>query len=191
MAATDIYLQGSGIKKTRLRLRFRLRKRILFLNLNLILNLYLKMLYFPKEIYNQIITHAKEAYPNEGCGALIGEEHSEFRGDKEPEIAKNVLMVFRMKNINKDRAKDRYEIDPKELLRVEKEAFANGLQVIGFYHSHPDHPDMPSAFDRERAWPFYSYVIISVKRRKEISVKSWIFEDEKEPFKEEEVKIVN
>src|SRR3989338_8368424 len=102
MAATDIYLQGSGIKKTRLRLRFRLRKRILFLNLNLILNLYLKMLYFPKEIYNQIITHAKEAYPNEGCGALIGEEHSEFRVDKDQEIEKNVLLFLRMKNIKKE-----------------------------------------------------------------------------------------
>jgi len=95
-----------------------------------------------------------------------------------------------MENMNKDRASDRYEINPKELLQIEKEASLDRQEVLGFYHSHPDHPDQPSAFDRERAWAFYSYIIIAVQNGTEVSVKSWTFEDEKEPFGQEEVKIL-
>ncbi|MBI5048282.1 MAG: M67 family metallopeptidase [Deltaproteobacteria bacterium] len=134
------------------------------------------MLYFPKNIYHEIIGHAKLAYPYECCGALIGK-------------GKKVVNCRLMENINKERANDRYEINPKELLQVEKEASLNGLEIIGFYHSHPDHPDRPSSFDRERAWPLYSYVIISVQNGKTASVKSWTFEDEKEAFREEEIVI--
>ena len=112
------------------------------------------MLYFTKNIYNEIISHAREAYPCEACGALVGEHRDEFRGHESGE-AKNVLKSYKMENINKDRANDRYEINPKELLKIEKEASSNGMEVIGFYHSHPDHPDRPSIFDKERAWPCY------------------------------------
>ncbi len=131
-----------------------------------------------KTIYDEIIGHAKSAYPHECCGALVGK-------------GKVVVKARLMENINKERANDRYGINPKELLKIEKEASANGLDVIGFYHSHPDHPDQPSAFDRERAWAFYSYIIISVQNGKDVSVKSWTFEDEKEPFIEEEVIILD
>src|SRR3990167_10995535 len=120
------------------------------------------MISMPKDIYNEIIGHAKKAYPHECCGALIGKD-------------KKVAAARLMENINKDRANDRYEINPKELLKIEKEASSNGLEVIGFYHSHPDHPDRPSVFDRERAWPLYSYLIFSIHKGKDISVKSWTF----------------
>lgn len=146
------------------------------------------MLHISQKTYNEIINHAKSAYPHEACGALLGKQQSVVSGQRS-ETAKNVLKSCRMENINKDRANDRYEINPKELLKIEKEAKANCLQVIGFYHSHPDHPDRPSGFDRERAWPFYSYIIIAVQNGKDISVKSWTLEDEKEPFREEEVVI--
>lgn len=136
------------------------------------------MLHLPKNIYDEIIAHAKGAYPHECCGALIGE-------------GKDIAAARPMENINKDRANDRYEINPKELLKIEKDAAGKGLEVIGFYHSHPDHPDRPSAFDRERAWPFYSYVIVAVQNGKDISAKSWTFEDEKEPFREEEITIAD
>ena len=148
------------------------------------------MLYFPKEIYNEIISHAKESYPHEACGALVGEQKSNIR-EREAEASKNIVRSCRMENTNKDRANDRYEINPKELLKIEREASSNGLEVIGFYHSHPDHPDRPSVFDRERAWPLYSYLIVSIHKGKDISVKSWTFEDGKEVFREEEVKIVD
>lgn len=148
------------------------------------------MLYFSKKVYEEMISHAKEIYPHEVCGALVGELQSKFKG-REQEISKNVLKIYRMENINKDRAHDRYEINPKELLKIEKEASADGLQVIGFYHSHPDHPDRPSDFDRERGWPSYAYIIISVRNGKDISVKSWTFDEEAEPFREEGVDIVD
>ncbi|MBI5328420.1 MAG: M67 family metallopeptidase [Deltaproteobacteria bacterium] len=148
------------------------------------------MLYFSKEIYNEIISHAEESYPHEACGALVGEQKQGVgESAQRSGIGKNVLKSRRLENMNKDRANDRYEINPKELLQVEKEASLNGLEIIGFYHSHPDHPDRPSSFDRERAWPLYSYVIISVQNGKTASVKSWTFEDEKEAFKEEEVRV--
>ncbi|MBI3753686.1 MAG: M67 family metallopeptidase [Deltaproteobacteria bacterium] len=153
------------------------------------------MLSFPQNIYNEIINHAKETYPYEACGALAGKQKQgsgrvpSGRGQGS-RTEKDVLKFYSMENINKDRANDRYEINPKELLKIEKEAKANGLQVIGFYHSHPDHPDRPSALDKERAWPLYSYVIIAVHNGRDVSVKSWTFEDEREPFREEEVKTV-
>ena len=134
------------------------------------------MISIPKDIYNEIIVYAKKAYPHECCGVLLGKD-------------KKVATARLMENINRDRANDRYEVNPKELLKIGKEASAGRLEVIGFYHSHPDHPDRPSAFDRERGWPFYSYVIISVHNGKDVPVRSWTFEDEKEPFREEELKI--
>ncbi|HBO84604.1 MAG: hypothetical protein A2073_08260 [Deltaproteobacteria bacterium GWC2_42_11] len=134
------------------------------------------MLYLSKDIYNEIISHAEKSYPYEGCGVLVGRD-------------KRVVKICPVENINKDRANDRYEIDPKDLLRVEKGVSEKGLNVLGFFHSHPDHPDMPSEFDRQRAWQFYSYMIVSVHNGKSVSVKSWTFEDENEPFREEEVKI--
>ena len=135
------------------------------------------VIYINKTTYQKMLADAKAAYPNECCGVLLGKD-------------KKVATARLMENINKDRANDRYEVNPKELLKIEKEASAGRLEVIGFYHSHPDHPDRPSAFDRERGWPFYSYVIISVHNGKDVSVRSWTFEDEKEPFREEGMKIV-
>lgn len=135
------------------------------------------MISIPKKIYNEIISHAKASYPHEGCGVLVGKN-------------KNVAKIYPVENINKERANDRYEIDPKALLLVEKEAKKDSLEVVGFFHSHPDHPDRPSEFDRQRAWPFYSYVIVAVQNGKDVSVKSWTFEDENEPFREEEMEIL-
>ncbi|MBI5682905.1 MAG: M67 family metallopeptidase [Deltaproteobacteria bacterium] len=148
------------------------------------------MLYLSKNIYNGIINHAKESYPYEGCGVLVGKQKqgSGVKGQGSG-IVKNILRIYPLENINKDRANDRYEIDPRDLLRVEKEASKERLDVIGFFHSHPDHPDRPSEFDRQRAWPLYSYIIVSVRNGKDVSVKSWTFEDEGESFKEEEIRI--
>lgn len=141
------------------------------------------MLYLSKGIYNEIVAHAKETYPYEACGVLVGSERSE--------VSKNILKSYRMENINKERANDRYEIDPKDLLRIEKETASLGLEVLGFYHSHPDHPPRPSSFDAERAWPLYSYLIVSVFNGSDISVRSWTFEEEGGLFREEEIKIAN
>ena len=100
----------------------------------------------------KIYRHVREAYPLECCGVLVG-----LLGDK-----REVREVIKVENMNKERGHDRYEIDPHELYIIDKDSSKKGLKVIGFYHSHPDHPPYPSAFDSERAWQSYSYIIISI-----------------------------
>ena len=119
--------------------------------------------------------HLELGYPNEACGALIGRvdavdhEVIEFRG---------------MRNIITDRPWDRYALDPLEQLRVQKDAESRGLEIIGFAHSHPDHPPVPSRFDADHAWSFYSYVVASVQNGVLREARSWRLDDAK-AFQEE------
>lgn len=137
------------------------------------------VIHISKAVYEEIINHAKESYPHECCGVLIG---STFETRK-------IFESQRAENSNKERAHDRYIIDPGELNLIDKIARSQGMDVMGFYHSHPDHPDKPSATDREWGQPGYSYFIISVKGGKDVSVRSWMIDGEDGPFKEEKIKI--
>lgn len=134
----------------------------------------------PRGVYEEIINHAKESYPNECCGVIVG---GSMKGRK-------IFDSQRATNTNTERANDRYIIDPRELNLIDKIARTQGMDIMGFYHSHPDHPDKPSATDREWGQPGYSYIIISVKGGTEVSVRSWIFNDDNEEFKEEKLEIV-
>ena len=127
----------------------------------------------------KIHKHAREAYPFECCGILVG-----LLADK-----KEVKEVRGVENINKERGHDRYEIAPHELYRIDKDSSKNGLKVIGFYHSHPDHPPEPSAFDSERAWQSYSYIIISISKGEDLITKSWALDEEDKSFKEEPLEV--
>lgn len=136
------------------------------------------MIILTKEHLDDILSHAKEGYPHEVCGIILGK----YDGD-----GKKAEEVRRAKNLNTERANDRYEIDPKDLLGAEREGRDKGYEVVGFYHSHPDHPDAPSEFDRERAWPCYSYIIVSVRGGEEVSFRSWLLNDETKSFDEEKI----
>ncbi|MCK4847064.1 MAG: M67 family metallopeptidase [Deltaproteobacteria bacterium] len=140
------------------------------------------MVKLTKAIFDKIIEDSKNAYPHECCGALLGNAD----GDE-----KSVSTARLLQNMNKERAADRYEIDPAELLKVEKEGAKEGLDVVGFYHSHPDHPSKPSGFDRERAWPDYSYIIVAVAGGTEVEAESWTFTEMDAPFEVEEIKITD
>jgi proteasome lid subunit RPN8/RPN11 len=124
---------------------------------------------------DQMRGHLELGYPNEACGALIGRvdavdhEVIEFRG---------------MRNIITDRPWDRYALDPLEQLRVQKDAESRGLEIIGFAHSHPDHPPVPSRFDADHAWSFYSYLVASVQKGVLREARSWRLDDAK-AFQEE------
>ena len=124
---------------------------------------------------DQMRGHLELGYPNEACGALIGRvdavdhEVIEFRG---------------MRNMITDRPWDRYALDPLEQLRVQKDAESRGLEIIGFAHSHPDHPPVPSRFDADHAWSFYSYVVASVQNGVLSEARSWRLDDA-EAFQEE------
>jgi proteasome lid subunit RPN8/RPN11 len=117
---------------------------------------------------DQVRQHLEGGYPNEACGALIGRTDdadrtvAEFRG---------------MRNTITDRPWDRYALDPLEQLRVQKDAESRGLEIIGFAHSHPDHPAIPSRFDADRGWSFYSYVVASVQKGTLREARSWRLDD--------------
>ncbi len=136
------------------------------------------MIHIKKEHLDDIEAHGKEGYPNEVCGIILGVDGTE---------KKEVMELRRATNLNTDRAHDRYKLDPKDIHMADKDARDKGLDIIGFYHSHPDHPDIPSEFDREMASPYYSYIIISVMGGKETSTKSWLLNDESQAFEEEKI----
>ena len=126
-----------------------------------------------------IRAHAREAYPQECCGALLG-------GDgREAAAARRVVAALPSANERADSAANRFLISGAEVHRLEGEARRRGLEVVGFYHSHPDHPAEPSAFDREHAWPWYSYVILAVRGGRDAELRSWRLRDDRSRFDEE------
>lgn len=120
------------------------------------------------EVMAELRQHLESGYPNEACGALIG---------RATEASREVLEFRPMRNTITDRPWDRYALDPLEQLQVQKDADARGLEIIGFAHSHPDHPARPSQFDQDHAWTFYSYIVASVQKGNLTEVRSWLLKD--------------
>ena len=117
---------------------------------------YKKMLTIKNADYDQLSRHGEETYPFECCGVLLGQ----FTGQD-----RVVQEVIRCGNTRADRPQDRYHIDPKELIRIQRQATARDRDIVGFYHSHPDHPARWSQTDLAEAhWMGCSYVITSVER---------------------------
>jgi proteasome lid subunit RPN8/RPN11 len=116
-------------------------------------------------------TMGEAAYPNEGCGILVGRA-----GD-----GAEVLEVRLGINLRQDRARDRYILDPRDILRAEKESREAGLEVVGFWHTHPDHPARPSQYDADHAWPEYVYVIMAIHGGRQVDVTGWVLESEDPP----------
>jgi proteasome lid subunit RPN8/RPN11 len=104
---------------------------------------------------DEVHRHAAEGYPYEICGLLLG-----------PPGGDRVTEARRARNTVTDRAHDRYEIDPRDQLRIQREADEVGLDVVGYYHSHPDHPARASITDAERSWAGPVYVIVSCEKGK-------------------------
>jgi proteasome lid subunit RPN8/RPN11 len=100
---------------------------------------------------------------------------------------KRVLGCYKTVNMNRDRAYDRYQISADEHYRIDKQARDNQLSIIGFYHSHPNSPPYPSAYDAQAAWPIYSYLIISVDESKNTLIKSWVLADQERKLVAEEI----
>ena len=123
--------------------------------------------------------HLEAGYPNEACGALLGTAD---------DSAHRVVAFQAMRNTITDRPWDRYALDPLEQLRVQKDAESRGLEIIGFAHSHPDHPSVPSRFDAEHAWTFYSYVVAGVENGRLVQARAWRLND-RQTFDEEPLEI--
>ena len=138
------------------------------------------MLRIPKAVLNEIHAHMEETYPHECCGLIVG------RGDSQVRVAETSR---RCGNLNTERAVDRYELDPKDMLAVQHEFDGGPFDIIGIYHSHPDHPSQPSQFDTDHAWPGWSYMIASVNKGTVGSVQSWALNESEHRFDEERMEI--
>lgn len=124
--------------------------------------------------------HAEQDYPHECCGLLLGR----FSGTGR----KTVVEVYAISNAREEEAKrNRFLITPQELLRGELHARRNKLEVIGFYHSHPDHLAAPSGYDLDHALPVYSYVIVSVRAGQAGDLLSWELEPDRSKFNAEDI----
>ena len=140
------------------------------------------LLRLPGALLEQIRRHGESAYPAECCGAMLGKPHQ----DGLKEVARLAPAVNR-------RTDDphRYLIAPEDLRRLETEARADGLEIVGYYHSHPDHPARPSAFDTEHAWPWYSYLIVRVDRGSAADAASWVLDDERPLMHPESLEVLS
>ncbi len=124
--------------------------------------------------------HGERDYPYECCGLLVGR----FAGGG----LKEVVETYPISNAREEEAKrNRFLIRPEELLRGERHARARGLDVVGFYHSHPDDEAVPSRYDLEHAWPTYSYIVVSVRQGRAVALRSWEMEADRSKFNEEEI----
>ena len=133
--------------------------------------------------------HAEADYPAECCGILVGRAEGDLKDVVEVAPIPNLRLdparaegLVPLEDPGRESERNRFLIDPREQLRVEKDARARGLTVIGYYHSHPDHPARPSGYDRDHAWPWYSYVIVSVEAGKARDTRSWVLNDDRADF---------
>jgi proteasome lid subunit RPN8/RPN11 len=138
------------------------------------------MLRLELQHHEEIAAHGERDYPYECCGLLIGR----FVGQG----SKTVIETYPISNAREEAAKrKRFLIRPEELLQGEKYAAKANLDIVGFYHSHPDHPAVPSQYDLEHAWPSYSYIVVGVAGGQREDFRSWELEADRSRFTEEEI----
>ena len=135
------------------------------------------MIKIPAPVLREIYDHTEASYPNECCGLMIG--------TTDPQKNHTVHTFRTCRNLNVERSRDRYLMDPKDQLRVQREFEDSPWDIIGIYHSHPDHPSRPSQTDTDAAFEGYSYVIISVQKGTVASAQSWVLNDAEKKFYEE------
>ncbi len=138
-------------------------------------------LYVPGRLLEEIWAHGEASYPEEGAGVLLGNVEGEDRWAKQ-------LLPFANHFVAESRH-NRYLIEPRDMLRAEEEAERLGMDVIGVFHSHPDHPARPSEFDREWALPWYSYVITCVENGKAVESRSWRLTADRQQMQEEPLQV--
>lgn len=114
---------------------------------------------------------AQQEYPHESCGALVGKDQA-------------ITEVLPLANSTTEEARQRFRIRPEDYRRVEAHAEAAGKELLGFFHSHPDHPAAPSAYDLEHAWPNLAYLIVSVTREAAGDLTAWRLAEDRSRFEQ-------
>ena len=141
------------------------------------------MIALSEQHLGEIRAHGERDYPFECCGLLLGSFAQNGR--------KVVLETYPISNAREEEAKrNRFLIQPEELLQGERYAREKGIDVIGFYHSHPDSPAVPSQYDLDHAWPTYSYIIVSVSSVRAEDLRSWEMEVDRTRFNTEEITVL-
>jgi len=123
-----------------------------------------------------IRAHGRETYPHECCGALVGRDSL-------------VTSAVPLPNTTDEGPRRRFLVRPSDYREAERAATEAGGDLLGFYHSHPDHPAVPSQYDLDHAWPSFSYVIVSVVSGEPGDLRSWALRDDRSAFDEEAVAV--
>jgi proteasome lid subunit RPN8/RPN11 len=137
------------------------------------------------QLTENIGQHGVETYPHECCGALLGHDSDGVS----PESKREVLGLHPLVNRRDDSPRNRFSVSADDVRDAEKAAAQQGLEIVGWYHSHPDHPARPSAYDREHAWPWYSYIIVSVNGGVAQDMTSWRLNDDRQEFAPEAIEV--
>ncbi|MFN2577839.1 MAG: Mov34/MPN/PAD-1 family protein [Pyrinomonadaceae bacterium] len=141
------------------------------------------MIELNEDLLAKIRRHGERDYPFECCGLMLGR----FNDGR-----KQVVEIYSISNAREEEAKrNRFLIRPEELMCGEKHARAQGLDVVGFYHSHPDDRAVPSQYDLEHAWPTYSYIVVAVEKSQAADLRSWEMETDRSRFNEEQIVLVS
>ena len=138
----------------------------------------------------RIEQHGAEAYPNECCGFLLGREENGHRVVLEVAPLPNAWQSSENNPYEvrpEDSTRNRSLVDPQDYLKIDREARQKGLDIISFYHSHPDHPARPSEFDRKHAFPFFIYVILAVEKGIPGAMTAWLLSKDGTRFLSEEM----
>jgi proteasome lid subunit RPN8/RPN11 len=134
----------------------------------------IRRLRLTKDVDDVIRAHGAETYPHECCGALIGS------GDR-------IAAAVALPNTTEEGPRRRFLVRPSDYRMAEKEASARGGELLGFYHSHPDHPARPSQFDLDHAWPNFAYIIVAVAAAVPGDMTVWFLEEDRSRFEEGEL----
>ena len=123
-------------------------------------------------VADAIRAHGAETYPNECCGALYGREGT-------------VTATFALPNTTEEGPRRRFLVRPQDYREAERRASELGADLLGFYHSHPDHPARPSQYDLDHAWPSFSYIIVAVRGGTPEDMTSWRLQEDRSAFDQE------
>jgi proteasome lid subunit RPN8/RPN11 len=134
----------------------------------------------PRAVVDEILAHALAGYPFEVCGVLVGDG---------AESSRRVVKALRVENGERESPRVRYQIAPEDLMRIQRQEREAGLEIVGYYHSHPDHPARPSETDRRIAAEGLSdgviHVVIGVEGGQRCTPTAWVFRDTTQAFETE------
>jgi proteasome lid subunit RPN8/RPN11 len=126
------------------------------------------------QVHAAIRAHGSETYPHECCGALIGRDGT-------------VSETLALPNMTDEGPRTRFRVTPNDYRAAERRAGELDAELLGFYHSHPDHPARPSQYDLDHAWPFFSYVIVSVRDGVSSDMTAWRLREDRSAFDQEDL----